>query len=311
MHTATLAAPVSNRTRRQMQAADKTPGRSYGWLSAVIVAGLMISMIGSSWLNREPGNPHDNLAFAPGTAETIVDDGTPWTQPVSFKECPEDAERHVYDPENPGDTMYSQEDYDQVSSERSYEIVGSAAPEDADAVVTRMRETQACIYEGKSTLTWTARFEYENRTTAGRESVDATADKRAEGSESVSDWLKTELGLTYQDLIVYQDPDELTLDGTESVVNSTLFNPDMVVEFADGRIGIAPNIVTYEPISQQWDVDSVEGTKVYVTIFVYQDGEWMLDENLPVCIGDCSDLPEGTPMSGFDPYATPIATPQP
>src|SRR5690554_2139567 len=71
MHTATLAAPVSNRTRRQMAEAEK-PSRTHGWLSAVIVAGLMISMIGSAWLNREPGNPHDRLAFAPGTVESAT-----------------------------------------------------------------------------------------------------------------------------------------------------------------------------------------------------------------------------------------------
>lgn len=450
MQTATLAAPISNRTRRQMEKAQK-PGRSFGWLSAVIVAGLLIAMIGSAWLNREPGNPHDQLAFAPGTPEAMAfacpvtlpnnvdapagmdhyaadghtwsEDGiwisiptdgilkigphqqntdpesehygwgfeklivlrgedvegmveisgrrldtqsdlqpfndpradqyygetgfvpialmipgegcweftatagdasatwvldieftdeSIWTQPISFTECPDDAERIRYNPENPGGTMYSQDEYDQVSSERSYEIIGPATPEDADAVVKRLRETQGCYYEGKSTLKVTARFEYENRTTSGRESVEANAEERSDAANSISTWLETETGITYRDLVVYQDPGELSLDGTEAVVNSTLFNPDQVVEFADGRLGLVPTIVTYDPISEQWDVDSVNGMniRIRILIFSYQDGEWLMDERLPICLGDCAGIEGSNGVGGDVSTVEPVITPE-
>ena len=434
MQIATLTAPISNRTRKQMENGKK-PGRSYGWLSAVIVAGLMISMIGSAWLNREPGNPHDQLAFAPGTSEaatfmcpvtlpnhvdatggldhyaadghTWFEDGiwitiptegvlnigphqqnndpeskyygwgfeklfvlrgegvsgmvdisgkrldaqsdlqpfndpgtdkyygetgfvpialmipgegcweftavvgdasatwtlqvgfareSPWTQPISFTECPADAERNRYDPENPGDTQYSLEEYDDVSPDRSYEIVGAPDPDDAEAVVVRLRETYGCIARGETTLKVTARFEYENRTTAGRNSVEARAEERTVASESVSGWLESELELTPTGMYVHQDPDELELDGTEALINQGLFNPDHAVLFADGRIGVIPSVVSYSDFPIEVNEETIPGFSPNMSIFVFQDGEWMLDESLPVCIGDCSALPVASPV---------------
>jgi hypothetical protein len=86
-----------------------------------------------------------------------------------------------------------------------------------------------------------------------------------------------------------------------------------VVQLADGRVG-GP-ISTYMSTNHPDGVAGVlaQSELFYATqfmIFAEQDGEWVLDEILNVCIGECDaywasyDIaPERTPA------ATPIATP--
>lgn len=310
MTTTIASAPISNRTRRQMEA-EKTR-KSNNWLSLAIVAGLAISMIGSVWLNREPGDDNNQLAWAPGTVEVLSDE-THWTQPISASECPDDA-TSIYQQasENRENTLYTQADYDQVSVERSYEIVGSANPEDATAVMVRMRASYGCIDVAKSFPMVTARWEYENRTTVGRTSLESMSGERNAATATISSWLANDLGLTPTDMFVNQNPNELTLEGTESLITRGLFDPAHAVEFADGRIGIIPSVVSYSGFPVEINDTSVPGFAPNMSIFVYQDGEWMLDENLPICLGDCSATPIASPFSidgdvpgKVNPWATP------
>jgi hypothetical protein len=123
----------------------------------------------------------------------------------------------------------------------------------------------------------------------------------------VAAWYEDELGLTPADMWVEQNPADLMLDGSEALVTQGLYNPDHAVQFADGRIGIIQSVVAYEPVEQ-------EKAPYYpqnVAIFVFQDGQWLLDETLPICFGDCETM--ATPVStGGDivyPFSTPATTP--
>lgn len=309
MQTAVLSPPVSNRTRRQQS--TPRPIQLSGWVSAAMIAVLLLSMFGSAWLNRGGGDPRDNLAWAPATPEQLPETPFAWTAPITSAECPADATRNAYDPGNPAGTAYTEADYELVSTERSYEIVGPPDPADAQAVVQRLRASYGCIDVGKSIPLMTARFEWENRTTAGRESLESQSDQRAAGAEGISVWLQTELGLTPVDMYVYQDPAELGIDGAFPTQTRGLFNPDHAVLFADGRIGIIPSIVSYTGFPAEITAETVPGFAPNITILVLQDGEWMVDETLPICLGECSEL---SGVSGGDsesaPWeATPIATP--
>lgn len=233
-----------------------------------------------------------------------------WTAPISYRECPEDATPNRLDPENSSGTLYVQDDYDRVSSERNYEIVGPADPEDANAVVMRIRGVYGCVIRNESLPWWSARFEYENRTTAGRESLEAIDDQRTEGAEGLAVWYDDELGLTPPDMYVVQNPDELTLDGSEALTPRTLFNPEHAVLFADGRIGLLPSVVTYDEAFEDFDPESAPYFISYVTILVYQDGQWLLDENLPICIGECDVVPDGMEATPIGLEPEPFATPE-
>jgi hypothetical protein len=173
-----------------------------------------------------------------------------------------------------------------------------------------MREVQGCTVYARQLPWWSARFEYENRTTAGRASLEANADQRASGEATVGAWYEDELGLAPADMWVEQNPAEVTLDGSEALVTQGLFNPAHAVQFADGRIGIIHSVVTYEPVEHE----IAPYYSPNMLIFVWQDGQWILDETLPICFGKCDAM--ATPVSmgeddlTIDPFATPVATPE-
>jgi hypothetical protein len=247
---------------------------------------------------------------SPQVASPMAEEPLPWAAPISPSECPEDQVIPSYDPDNPSGVLYTQEDYDQISSKRDYEITGSADPEDANAVVHRMRQVQGCTVFARQLPWWSARFEYENRTTAGRASLEANADQRAWAEATVGAWYEDELGLAPADMWVEQNPAEVTLDGSEALVTQGLFNPAHAVQFADGRIGIIHSVVTYEPVEHE----IAPYYSPNMLIFVWQDGQWILDETLPICFGKCDAM--ATPVSmgeddlTIDPFATPVATPE-
>ncbi len=309
MSTATLTsppAPVSNRTRRHEQV-HRTPSRWNTWISTTLVAALLLSVVGYGiWSG--PGRDDNNLAWAPQTASPMAEEPLLWTAPISPRECPEDEVIPGYDPDNPSGVLYTQEDYDKVSSERDYEIIGRANPKDANAVVSRMRQVQGCAVYAKQLPWWSARFEYENRTTAGRTSLEAIGDQRASAEATVGAWYEDELGLTPADMWVEQNPADLTLDGSGALVTQGLFNPDHAVQFADGRIGIIHSVVTYEPVEHV----VAPYYSPNMSIFVLQDGQWMLDETLPICFGECEAMttPVTTAGESSHPFSTPVATPE-
>lgn len=456
MRTATLAAPISNRTRRHMANGTKH-GRSQGWLAAAIVAGLLISMIGSAWLNREPRNPNDHLTWAPGTAESLVPahNGTPssahqcpvtlpnnvhaeggldhyaadghtwfengiwitiptdgvmrmqlhqqntdpesqyfgwafeklivlrdesvrgmveitgerldeesaefafndtandhhygetgfvptilmipdegcwkftatagdasatwtlavqyvdeypfdWTAPITYDECPQEEVLPLYDRENPSGTQYTQEDYDQVSHNRDYSIVGPADPADAQTIVMRTRQMQACAERSQALPNFTARVEYETRTTAGRQSLEAIDVQRNEAATAIGVWYENELGLTPEEMWVYKDPADHVYDPPIALRTRSMANPAHAVLFADGRIGIISSAVTYEPITH----DILPWYAPNMTIWANIDGDWMIDETLPICFGDCDQLPSNTTPGGDVPPDEQVATPE-
>ncbi len=282
------------------------------------VAGVTLKQFDGQWLvdeliTAQNGVFAHNESTSWWWGEEFDTPDVPWTQPISYAECPQDAVIPVDRENNPSGTRYSPEDYEGLTSERDYEIVGPADPEDAQAVVTSMRETLACGTRNQGFQRWTARFEWENRTTAGRESLADIEDDRAEASVSVSNWLQDDLGLTPMDMVVNQDPSELELDGSEALITQGLPNPAYAVEFADGRIGIIPSGVYYSGLPEGMNEDTLPGFAQMMSIFVYQDGEWLLDENLQVCIGDCSATPAASPVVPdgdvwgvtTDPMATP------
>lgn len=230
---------------------------------------------------------------------------TPWTAPITYDECPQDEVLPLYDRDNPSGVQYTQEEYDQVSIERSYEVVGPADPDDALTITIRMRQAQGCTERSQALPIFTARNEYESRTTAGRNSLESLGPQRTEGADAIAAWYENELGLTPEGMWVYQDPEELTGDTPVPLQTRHMINPDHAVLLADGRIVTIGSVVTYEPITH----DILPHWAVYVTIWANVDGEWLVDERLPICFGDCSGLESVNGVGGDVPGSAPIATP--
>jgi hypothetical protein len=91
--------------------------------------------------------------------------------------------------------------------------------------------------------------------------------------------------------------------------------PDDVVMLADGRLGapMRAYLQTNHPDGVPgWIADTGGWIETNFLVYTEQDGAWMLDEIVPVCVGNCDAywasyeiVPEGTP--GATPQSTPLA----
>lgn len=289
VHTATLAAPVSNRTRRQM-AQETRPGKSYGWLSALIVAGLLISMIGAAWLNREPGNPNDNLAFAPGTATAIAEDEvlTPesaaWIADFDPADCTETSGLNQI--EINYQTM-------PTSDPQGYGIVGPAQAEDANAAVDQYRAMRSCETLTEAWAYWTDARVNEHRRILNDQNRAELADLQAHYAENYPN----QFMVIMNDLTISPEIEaEWSARKDAGVIGQPIpleakLNPEFAVELSDGRIAFpATNVYSFDdPAIMAYGFPEENPASTVVMIFAEEDGSWKYDDSLALCLVNCEN----------------------
>lgn len=297
---ATIAAPVSRRTLRAVEPQRRS---SRPWAIALtIAAAILLALTGVLRWGMPTGNdePDNRFMFASPAVPTVSatpsasPEANEWMVPYTEAECPEDElidrtawmqlqnERAAsYRPEEqPSDEPYSPANFD-----------------DAEAVVARQRDAMACINRGEKPEDRTdAALPIESPRRAWEWQVDpetnqAILEDRLERSKALSMWVEGEMGVTPLDL-VYPTDDEVGL----------FWPPSQAIELGDGRIVLLPGWlmpVTETPTSIEFSAP----------VWIEHDGEWLSEEELFFCIGDCDDY--WTQLeTGISNQATPVASPE-
>jgi hypothetical protein len=86
-----------------------------------------------------------------------------------------------------------------------------------------------------------------------------------------------------------------------------VINPDWIVQLDDGRVVVLVTALTVTPAGTPVAESSEPTAGFGAWVFVQQDGEWLLDEVLPVCFGECEAFWDMRP--GANLLVTPAPTP--
>lgn len=308
--------PVSTRAARLARDEHKKPAT---WTMFLGIAAAILILVASAWqlgmITRDNGSnqpqtalnnaaptlgarlqePHNaNCEGDCGGYQAILqpaDLGTPvaspasadWLTPVRPEECPLDQTTVVGPDSRP--VSWSKEDYLQQFPDRQYQPYGEPSAAESEAVALRWRQSQACEFHATRSLPiMSPRFYFENRTMAGLEEVKSQnleERQRTEG-EALSTWLMDERGVTVADILL---PDiEL-----ESIGMRNVTNPDAMIKLADGRIAMIPVYLLTESQTEEGAADSPR-VMPHAVIWMEYEGQWYVDETLPLCIGTCEDV---------------------
>lgn len=322
--------PVSNRTRRAIT--PQPPNRLNAWLSAAIVAVMLLGTIGGAWWLGPGGNgPSEDSRTR--LAAITDDDSTPeaiWPQPLSPETDPWVA---AIEPEECDIEPMPYEEYAEAVTtdpggipERSYEIVGPADPGDAQAAVDAVRGWMACGDLGYidrvraySTTDFLFFLNFTAVNATYREELDVMRDNVV---RQWSLWAQ-ETALYPMAIVDGVEPPEQAvkiwefsqglLEGEETYISPTQtpiiyfeprYDPNEGVMLADGRMMIPATYVYWadDPWVQEYGFSSEPNMSTAAVVLKEVDGEWRIDESaIWICIGECEDVSVGT--------ATPIATP--
>lgn len=194
-----------------------------------------------------------------------------WTLPISPEECLSE--------ENTPLSEVTLDDYNALPV-REYVVVGPADPEEASSAAKTARQFTACgwpVSMMSQSLTIEAAM--------GADKISAAAlvqlqRQLAAGQTISAAW--DEAGWTPADLMYESD------SGTSGITpedESSLRvpKPDLAVELADGRVVVPYALST-----------GTQGFPTFVisvaAVLVEENGEWKLDDTLPVCIGECERI---------------------
>lgn len=146
-------------------------------------------------------------------------------------------------------------DHAGATSSRQDEPYGAVDSVNAVEVVTRQRQLMSCLdNEGRETAT---NFE--------------TGTDLVERSKTLSAYVEHDLGLTAEDLIRQHDG-----------FPGPTWEPKNAVLMADGRVALIPGwLVTTDETQPSYSF--------FTPVWIEVGGEWLLDEELFFCIGDCDD----------------------
>lgn len=328
------SAPVSNRTRNAVM--PRQPHRLNAWLSAAIVALMLLGTVGGAWW-LGPGGDGPNEDSRIRLAAVTQGDSTPaaiWPEPLTPETAPWVA---AITPDECDIEPMPYEDYAKAVTtdpggipDRSYEIVGPAAPDDAQAAVKVLRGWKACgdLDDADRIRAYvTTDFLFFLNFTSGNSPYREEMDRiRADVERRWTLWAN-DTGLFPLAIVEGVDPPERALEiwtfsksvleGTNKVPPSEFdplvyyearFNPDDAVMLADGRLMVPTTYVYWanDPWIQEYGLSSEPTMRTAAAILKQVDGEWRIDESaIWICIGGCEDVLGGTAT----PVASPIATP--
>lgn len=293
-----VAAPISRRTARAESAHARS---SRPWAIALaIAAAILLALTGVlRWgMPEDEDNNNRFLMLSPAvpTAEatpaaTQVENSI-WLKPLTTDECPEDE-------------LLSRDDWFDVQSERAdayTEVVPRidepySEPDisDAEAAVTRQRQAMACVRSHNQVNSDALPIEsnrraWENSAEGSEHRLEIDVD-RLQRSQALSSYLATDLGLTPDDLMHRSEGE-----------SGSIWDPSSAIQMADGRIVLLPG----------WTGTSEESFSVFegfAQVWIEEEGEWRLDEDLFFCIGDCDDYWSRI-ESSYGINATPVASPE-
>lgn len=289
----TIPAPVSRRTLRAVETKQRSTrpwAIGLGIAAAVLLVLTAVLRWGMPIGNDQPDN-HVLLATPAVPTVAVSPDATPsvaefdWTADVSAEECPVDelmnrgAWSDLLSEKAAGfDTSNVRQDAPYVRAETG----------DAEVVILRQRQAMACLnsQEMDALPIESSRRAWEFLVDA--ETNDALHADRVARSQEFSQWVETQFGLTPADLAHQVDD-----------VPGPIWLSENAVEMADGRIALIPSWrTTADDITQRFGF--------YVPVWENVDGDWLLDEELFFCIGECDEY-WGQIESAIS-NATPIAS---
>jgi hypothetical protein len=307
------------------------------WLSAAIVAVMLLGMAGGAWwLGPGRGGPSDD---APVRLVAVTpDDGTPtaiWLEPLTPEEAPWTA---AISPDECAAEPMSYEEYatlkttDPGPPQGSYEIIGVPDRADAEAVVTVLRAWLACsdthdvaTIRAYHTSEYIFFSDFTVDNVPYRDELDR---RRADADREWTRWARTSdlypmsvvegIAPPAEAIEIFEFA-QAVLDGEETYISSwqtpttyfeRRFDPADAVLLADGRIMIPTRYIYWadDPWMQEHGFSPSPTVVTTAMILERVEGEWKIDESpISLCIGECDGWPgEGTPAPG----ATPVATPE-
>lgn len=297
----TPSAPVSNRTRKLT--APPVGNRLNAWLSAAIVALMLLGTIGGAWW-LGPGGSGPSNDGRTRLAAVTQDDATPEAEAdfLSFidpLECQSTAPMGI--------TAYQEMiAEDRGIPEPEYGPVTEPNERDAMDAARVAREVEACQYFGPSvpvlrteSLMW-REGKYGPSGYGG-----ARYEERTDNARVVSNVLGE---MTPDDLWHRTDQEPpLNVGGTLQV-----FMPEHAVQFEDGRIGIPASFLIPED-DATWPDSPPDWLFVWFSVLSNESGEWLLDDQLHICVGACDEFIAGGPIV-FPEFrvfnGSPVASPQ-
>ncbi|MCO5229001.1 MAG: hypothetical protein M9934_12060 [Thermomicrobiales bacterium] len=299
---------------------EKRRSGKFAWLA--IAAAALLAMTGVFNWSLPRGGDEGRFLGVPSAIPTVQ--ATPqasgdipdWMMPITASECPLDALVTSNAQVNPSAIWYSEEELAAVSPDVVYGPFQPASSDDAAAVVQRVRAYYGCDLAGYSDQVLpisSPRFQYEQRTTAGRDALAQREPQRIEVAKELSAFYEMELGLTPADLLIHHPDTELAALSVADESIEYLYSPAWAVQLADGRIAVINGMVGF---GEEFPYDPAT-TPVFgagVLIFIEGDGSWLLDETLAVCLGECDEVWEewATALPGVDTAAaTPTAAVSP
>ena len=285
-----IPAPVSRRTARAAQPPIQS---SRPWAIGLGIAAAVLLVLTAVLRWGMPiGNdqPDSQFLLATPAAPTVAvsPEATPdwWMTPYTDADCPEDE---LIDR---GEWISHQNElaaeYNPAAS-RQDAPYAMADVHDAETVVIRQRQAMACQNSQNMNA-----LPIESPRRAWEWQIDAATDElmlveRIARSYQLSQWVESEMGINPAHLVHQAESD-----------SGPIWEPNNAVQMADGRIALVPS----------WLSNSMDIQPFYafvVPVWENVDGEWLLDEELFFCIGECDEYWEQL-ESGL-PDATPIASP--
>lgn len=309
------SAPLSTRGRRVAAAAPPLPTRRWPVAFMVILA-VSLAFTGLLQLATRPDGgerfgllspavPTVEVSVVGGNAPAIAD----WIEPISPLDCTIDSGA-----------------LDQ--SVGVVELDYSAQPERVDApylvpdevtrneLTDRVRGIRACLNTVGINAFWTERlsFEMNDRSfTTSDAGAQLKADQIVRG-RALSDYYMTNLGVTKDAYVMHFQLGDSQVVGVQPGVH-TVLNPDWIVQLEDGRVVVLLSVVVVATedgvfLTDPGDVVAAGGAWVLIQV----DGEWLIDELLPVCFGNTTECDEFWSMLPGaklldTPVSSPIATP--
>ncbi len=336
----TPAVPVSNRTRRA--SAPPIPNRLNAWLSAAIVALMLLGTVGGAWWLGPGGSgpSDDGRTRLAAVTQTESSPEAIWPTPLSPEEAPWIA---AITPDECTAEPMSQEEYAKAITtdpdgilDHSYEVVGPAEREVAAEAVATTRGLEACMNAGqlpqaRAYQTTDNLFFNSGSTTSNAPYSEEIIKSRLAVGKEASAYLSTADPSDFTVVVSGIEPSSSVyeeiwnasrelLEGPNPAFDPFLlyfehrFNPENALMMSDGRILIPATRLLWEddPMVQAYGVPDQEIFTSEAVILEKLDCQWLVDEtNIWICVGECDAY--WTQMSGettTTPVSTTDATPQ-
>jgi hypothetical protein len=264
----------------------------------------IFAKVGDTWLLDE------TLGLCIGECDAFWQDAaTPsgdsqWMQPVTASEC----------------VPVSASTYREYVRPRDYTIVNTAARPD---VAQQGRALAACSPDGGEGLHTaidsqfeTARKQETARTGAPLSAEQITAAQELSASYEADGYQVFQRAP--QDVDVTNLPFTIGLVTKEGTITyTTIYLPDEAITFTDGRVAIPSTLLVSD--DESWAIAQQQPyQETPLTIWAQVGGIWLIDETLPLCIGDCDAFwqqiaaREGTTIAPTVPFSpTPATTATP